>query len=445
MSQDYEPLSPISSLKLALAGALVGVSAGLAAVAFHWVISSSEAWRKILYTHHDFVHLAFYIVGILAISWLVSLLLKWAPYSNGSGIPQVRAEVMGQLDDQPFPTLISKFAGGSLLGIIGFSLGREGPSIQMGAMAGKLTTRWLKIPDQQGTFLLTAGASAGLSAAFNAPLAGVLFAVEELFGYTNPQIILPSLSASLVANYLSFHLMGYENSFAFTAEEPLPLSSIAILFALGIACGLVGVSFNTSLEKLRQLMARLPVKKSWLIFMVGVMVLALAYSFPAVLGGGHSLIESLHESPHGLSFLLVALVLKILLTCLCFDSGVQGGIFLPVLVMGALTGSIFGQVQGFGWLSQGYEINLVILGMVGVLTAVVRAPMMSIILISEMVGSLDHLVNLGIVALVAMVTAELMKCQPVYHTLYDNLMKRIHGDKVGEPIAFEPVVGEKEE
>ncbi|MGY4105552.1 chloride channel protein [Ignavigranum ruoffiae] len=423
---ESQPSLPI----LMVLGAIIGLVAGLTSIAYRFVISQFESYRHILYSQTSLFYLILYGLAILLIAYILLRLLQWAPFSNGSGIPQIKAEIMNHIDQAAWPTIISKFVGGSLNSLIGFSLGREGPSIQIGGMAGKWLSQVFKVPSLSRKFLISAGASAGLSAAFNAPLAGVLFTLEEMYGTLSTAIIVPSMVASLVANFVSFKLMGLEYSFSFAINQNLPLDWWYLLIILGLASGIVGVAFNTLLEQGRQLLAKSKLKPYTIIILTSFIVLALGYTLPEVLGGGHHWIEKMSTQHFSLAFLALILIVKMILTILCYNSGVQGGIFLPVLVLGATLGNIIAQSSLTAQDQDTYLINFIILAMAGVLASVVRAPLMSILLITEMTGSLNHFINIAIVAFIAMVTADLLNSQPVYHTLYSNLLRRIERDQL---------------
>ena len=414
-----------STSNLILIGSFIGLVSGLLAVAYRYAISQIELIRLDLYLKKDPWTILIYILSIGLITYILKKLLTWAPFSNGSGIPQIKAEVMNQLDDQPLPTIISKFFGGGLTALIGYSLGREGPSIQMGGMAGKWIAQKFKLPTIDQKYLMTAGASAGLSAAFNAPLAGILFAIEEIYGDISNSVIISSFSASIVANFVSYTLMGYETSFNFANYNHIPVEKFYILIILGLLCGIIAVFFNRALIVFGSLIQRIKVPFSIKIFVISCLVLITGYALPQVLGGGHQLIEDLAHNPLPLSSIFILLFVKICLTSVSYNAGVQGGIFLPVLVVGACSGAVVnGLLQSFLGLDS-YLINCIILGMAGVLSGVVRAPLMSIILITEMTGSVSHFINLSLVAFIAMMTADLLKNPPVYHSLYDNLLLKI--------------------
>lgn len=426
MSEKYETkyATPLAgfSFTLLLKSFLIGLSAGIVAVGYRIFLAQLDEWRNFLYqlppTVWWFVGMA--ILG-LVLAWLARRLLAWAPLSGGSGIPQVRAELLGQVSMAPVPTMISKFIGGGAANLMGLSLGREGPSIQLGAVMGKVVAETTRSTGSETNSLITAGASAGLAAAFNAPLAGILFAVEELYGSFSSYILVPCLVASLTGNAISYALLGQESAFHFTVYFGLDLSQLGWVILLGVFTGFIGVIFNWLLDRVDLWMARW----SWLndhrVAIVFVGTLFVGLGLPQILGGGHHLVESLVDTSVAWPILLMVLMAKLLFTVVSYNSGVQGGIFLPVLSLGALFGAIMFQASSLDTI---YLANFIALGMAGVLVSVVRAPVMAILLVTEMTGSLDQLLMVGLVVLISYIVAEYAGSHPVYETLYDKLLHK---------------------
>lgn len=401
---------------------LIGMFSGLIAVAYRLFLAQLDEWRTILYQLPSTFWWFVSMIGLaLLLTWFTKRLLTWAPLSSGSGIPQVRAELLGQVSAKPFPTMLSKFFGGGAANLMGMSLGREGPSIQLGAVMGKIVAEKTHSTGTETNSLITAGASAGLAAAFNAPLAGILFAVEELYGSFSSYILVPCLIASLTGNAVSYALLGQESAFHFIVYFGLNLNQVPWVIILGIFSGLVGVVFNLLLNRVDILMTRLPWVNQHRIVIVFIGTIFVGLWIPYILGGGHHLIESLADTSVAWSLLLMLLIAKLLFTVISYNSGVQGGIFLPVLSLGALMGAIIFQATSLDTI---YLSNFIVLGMAGILVSVVRAPVMAILLVTEMSGSLNQLLMVGLVVLIAYMVAEFFNTHPVYETLYDKLLHK---------------------
>lgn len=410
--------------KMLFDGILIGLFSGGCSVFYRFVILRTDQWRAALVQHTDSTHRLIYGILLVAAAFIVTALLRWAPLSGGSGIPQIRGEVIGQFHMEALPTLCSKILGGALGNFAGFSLGREGPSIQIGGAVAKLLAKALGRDKDEMHFMVTAGASAGLSAAFNAPLSGTVFAMEEIHKSFSRYVWIPCIIASVIANFLSFTLMGHDLAFSFSVSGNLPLQFTALAAVVGIVTGVVGVCFNRGIVLSQRMYkaVRLPLVAKILLLM-GVSFFVGQFAYPLT-GGGHALLEHLAQTNPHMGMLFLLLVGKLLFTCLCFGSGVQGGIFLPVLVLGGLSGAVTYHFCAMFFAVEGYYVNFIILGMAGILTSVVRAPILSILLVTEMAATFDHLLGVTISAICAYYIAELLRNSPIYETLYENLRKR---------------------
>lgn len=415
----------VAKVRLLFESLLVGIVAGLVVVAYRFSLNQLTIMKENLFRQKSLEMVLLTSLLLVATGYLVGVLLKWAPYSGGSGIPQIHAELLGRLDYAPWPTLTSKFIGGSLNGFAGLSLGREGPSIQLGGTIGKIIAQGLKTDRLESSILMAAGASAGLSAAFNAPLAGVVFILEEIYGSFSATLLVPALVASLTANVVSFQCLGEKTAFQFAVPQLLPLHQIYWVFPVTLVASLIGLSFNLLLDRWRAYANRVPSLLNWRFSLLFLFSYGLFQLLPDVQGGGNALVENLAGHSYSLTFILVLLFGKLLFTCLSFDSGAQGGIFLPVLVLGAASGALSYQLASSLFPLGDYRANFMVIGMVAVLTAVVRAPILSIILIAEMTGTYTHFLALALASILAYGIAESMKVGPVYHTLYRHLVDKL--------------------
>lgn len=404
-------------------GIIVGIGAGFSSVFYRYLISLTDILRSNLYSFKD-LYLIVVLVGFLLIGFIAAKLLKWAPFSGGSGIPQIKAELEDKIEMDSVRVIISKITGGSLLNVVGLSLGREGPSIQIGGMIGKFLAEKFNLSKSEVKMLISAGAGAGLAAAFNAPIAGVMFCVEELHKQVSTRIIVPTIAATTVANFVSYIILGNEQAFSFRINTVLPLRYIWVAIIIGITTGIIGMIFNRGILTSQNLWNSTGLKiETKMMGLVGFGMIMGVLFFP-LSGGGHHLIEEFAKEEYGLRFLIIFLILKLVYTVISFGSGAQGGIFLPVLVLGAIVGSCVYKVVDpnvFGI----YLINFIILGMVGILSAVVRAPILAIILVLEMTGTFSIMLMVAVVSMVAMVTAELLRCPPIYDSLYDRIVSKL--------------------
>ncbi len=413
---------------------VVGLVVGMVVIAYRWVLTYAEeiALEGYAFFIHHPVGIPLLFMGLGAMGYFVGWLVSKNRMISGSGIPQLKGILMGYCKHSWFSTLWKKFLGGTVAILGGLSLGREGPSIQLGAAVGEGIGKKFGESRLEKKILMVSGASAGLASAFNAPLAGVLFALEEIFKYFSPVILLSTMSAAVVADFISKQVFGLRPIFDFNVSAAISLEDYWILIILGIVLGLMGALYNKILLKTQWLYKRInqldiKIKMIFPFMIAGI----LGLTYPLVLGGGHSIIEAL-SIEQGIAFLIVLWLVKFAFSMISFGSGAPGGIFFPLLVLGGTIGAIFAKCA-IGYL--GYEevlfYNFVILAMAGYFTAIVRAPITGVVLIIEMTGSFSHLLSLTVVSLIAYVTADLMKSPPIYEALLENL---IHDqeDKVGK-------------
>lgn len=406
-------------------GLCVGLIGGFIVLLYRVALTFAGNWLiKILsYIKGNPFRCAVWFLILMALAWIVGRLVKWEPMISGSGIPQVEGEVSGRLSQNWKRVLPAKFAGGFLCMLGGLSLGREGPSIQLGAMAGQGISRALGRGKREEKFLMTCGASAGLSAAFHAPLAGMMFAVEEIHKTFSIPILLPVMTASVTADYIASHILGLDPVFHFQITEYLPQNYYWLLILLGILVGVSGVFYNWGMLKAQELYRKIPfLKETGRLLIAFLTAGVLGLVMPSVLGSGSGLIVSLTKDEMVLGMVVLTLVVKFLFSAVSFGSGAPGGIFFPLLILGALLGAVFAMTGAeFFGLDPVYINNFVLLGMTGFFTAIVRAPLTGIILLFEMSGSISQMLSLSIVSVTAYIVATLMRSEPIY----DSLLKRI--------------------
>ena len=427
--QTYHSLSNMHRFRLRLfaEGILTGVFAGLVISFFRFALVEAEALRGALYNRlwvSSWSINACWFAALVALAFILHKLNIFEPMAAGSGIPQVKGTILGLMKMRWLRVLYVKLLAG-ILGIgAGLSLGREGPSIQLGAVAAQGISRLLGRTRMEERYLLTSGASAGLAAAFNAPLAGVIFALEELHRNFSIMVLLPSMAAAFTATIISRAIFGRATIFDIPDLQLLPLSYYGIVVLVALAAGAFGVLFNWGLLNIGRFyslpMFQKPVHKIiFALLCAGV----LGYFLPEVLGGGNELINQLAKAPVSLQLLLVFLAGKLLFTLISYGCGVPGGFFLPMLVIGALCGSICAQVLILlGWIEPIYATNIMVVAMAALFSSSVRSPITGTVLIMEMTASYQQLLSLAIAAMVAFVIAELAHSKPIYEELMQRML-----------------------
>ena len=410
---------------------VVGVLVGIVTVSYRLALEYAEKfafWITGSVRGQGIGFILLWFIGLIILSIVVAKCVQFNKSISGSGIPQVKGVLQGCLRQDWWKTLYLKFVAGTLVIIGGLSVGREGPSIQLGACVGQGIGKKAKVSYLEEKILIAGGASAGLAAAFNAPLAGVLFVLEEVFKYFSPLILLVSMGAAVVADFISKQVFGVSAVFSFETEV-IPLEQYGFLILLGAFLGISGVIYNKTLLYVQKLYKEIKFLNHIQKFMIPfVLAGILGLIFPLVLGGGHAVVEVLNVKTT-LAFMIVLLVIKFLFSIICFCSGVPGGIFFPLLIIGGLIGGIFAKLGITYWgIDPSLFYNFVIVGMAGYFTSIVRAPITGIVLIAEMTGSFANFLPLTLVSIIAYIVAEGLRCAPIYDSL---LERQLEGKDLG--------------
>lgn len=411
--------------RLVLEGLGVGIASGSVILASRIIISGMQRYFRIWYAWgtESVLHGALILAGLAVLGLLSGLMVRREPLISGSGIPQVEGQLAGKIHPRWHRVLFYKFLGGLFSLGTGLTLGREGPSVQMGAAAGQGVAELLKRPDTEKKYLITSGAAAGLASAFHAPMAGVVFALEEAHQNFSAIALMSAMASAIAADFISSTVLGLEPVLRFAGMKALPLSHYWIIILLGIFLGLAGAFFNKAILASKALYAKIDVPifvKTMIPFVLTGLVCML---MPELFGSGDTIIEGLQDPGRPVWHYLILLAAKLLLLMVCFGSGLPGGIFFPLLVLGALYGQIFGAAaQTFLGLAPEYAICIVILAMAAHFSSIVRAPVTGILLVSEMTGTFAFFLPLTLVSLIAYLTADLLRSKPIYESLLDLIL-----------------------
>ena len=391
---------------------------------------------------------------LIVIALIVSWLLGREPDSAGSGIPQVEAELRGQKDMCWWRVIAAKMAGCALAIGGGLALGREGPSIQLGSMVGKGVARAGHRLLTEERLLITCGAGAGLSAAFGAPLAGAIFSLEELHRNFSAEVLLTTMAASAAGDFVVANVLGLTPVFGFDIEHALPLRYYWALILLGLVLGVFGGFYNRTIAWMQDRFDHLgKAFSSFVCKMLGrrysiisdglhptipgerfertgrmlaafAMAYILFFVYPDALGSGSGLVARISHGEFALGALAVLLIIKFIFSTASFGSGSPGGIFLPLLVLGAVTGGFFSRLLGLAGMDQSYITAFVVTAMAAYFAAIVRAPVTGVVLITEMTGDFTTLLPLVLTSLVAYLVAEMLGTKPIYTQLLERIMGR---------------------
>jgi CIC family chloride channel protein len=394
---------------------LIGALTGLAVVAFivltervgiRFYPEGSATWRRV----------AMPVAGSLAMGFL---LYRFFPNARGSGVPQTKAALFARDGFISLRTVLGKFFCTATTLASGIPLGREGPSVQVGAGIGSVLGRALGLRPEKVKALIPVGAAAAIAAAFNTPMAAVLFSLEEVMGDMNAPILGSVVLASATSWAMMRLLLGNNPLFQvpqYALVHPLELGIYALL---GIAGGFLSVAFTKMLLRMRSFFLRLPRKTQWWHPVVGgVTVGLMGWFVPQVLGVGYTHVGSALNGSMALKLMLLLVALKLVGVTVSYASGNAGGIFGPALFLGAMLGGAIGTVAHN--LLPGYTASpgaYALVGMGALFAGIVRAPMTSVLMIFEMTRDYAVIVPLMIANLTSLFISRRFQKQPIYEAL----------------------------
>ncbi len=410
--------------------ALVGAGAGTVALMFRAALNGADLLRNglIAWAHHlpglGWVFPALFTLLGAVIS--VAITRRYAPEASGSGIPHLEA-VLQRLRKLEWKRVLPvKFIGGVLAIGSGLALGREGPTVQMGGAVGDAISRWLKVSERERLTLISAGGGAGLAAAFNAPLAGLIFVLEEVRRDFQPVVFGAAFVAAVVADIISRLASGQLPVFTIPSYPMPPLSSIPVFALLGIITGGLGVLFNRALLAAVNGYARLPA--GWALpaaAITGGAIGLIGWFSPPLRSSGHSLAETALTGGVLLTTIPLFFVIRFLITTTSYGAGAPGGIFSPLLVLGALIGLAVGQIaHSIAPAIVPIPAVFAVVGMAAYFTAIVRAPITGIMLILEMTGNYAQMLPLLVSCFCAYAVTEWLNDLPIYEALLERDLAR---------------------
>lgn len=428
--------NPRHIFKLTIQGVLVGIFAGLMVCLYRFLLNGSEDILRdyLEIINGNILYIVLFFVFLIILGLLTAFLMRWEKDAMGSGIPQVNAETKGFLDVNWYKTLFAKIVGGVFTALGGLSLGPEGPSVQIGAMAGKGVSKIFKESKTDELRLILVGSAVGITAAFNAPLAGVIFILEEINHGFDKTLVFIALVSAIVSDFISKLIFGQSTLLSFPLSN-IPLTSYWLLVLLGLVLGFLGYAYNVGMLKAQDLWDKIP-NLSLEVKFVSVFLISgvIALTMPVISDGGHFMMGMLDVAVPSLTLLLIYFVAKSLFSIFSFSSGAPGGIFLPILVLGAYIGAIFGSaVIPICGLESILIYKFIIISMAGFFTATVRSPITGIVLLSEMSGSTESLVGMLIVCLIAYIVPTLLGNEPIYEALLDRLLRNQQEKFTPEP------------
>ena len=409
---------------------IVGLLTGLVAVPYHYLLQLFYNYRKAFFESSPpwYLHIISF-VALWAVLLFVSKLVKRWPYISGGGISQTRGAINGRIVyKHSLRQLLAKFVGGVLTLSSGLSMGREGPSVQMGSYIGDLVGKWGHILSGERKQLLAAGAGAGLAAAFAAPLAGATLVIESIERFDAPKTAITTILAGVVAGAIAnmiFPINPYHEIQAVAPDLSFTLQiKLFLLFALI-------VSFFGKIYSLLMLYVKRwypAIRQPEYIKLLGLLIMAYAISLSLtdLTGGGEQfLMEQTLGGKQSILWIAAMMLLHMVFTVYSFSSGLPGGSFIPTLVTGGLLGKICALILVEQGVIAPENISYVMLiGMAAFLVAVVRTPITAIILITEITGHFEVFYPSIVVGGLTYYFTELLEIKPFNVMFYEEMIKK---------------------
>ncbi|HFN0348319.1 TPA: chloride channel protein [Streptococcus pneumoniae] len=369
-------------------GIIVGLIVGIIVGSFRFLIEKGFHMIQGVYQDQGYLvrNLFVLVLFYILICWLSAKLTRSEKDIKGSGIPQVEAELKGLMSLNWWGILWKKYVLGILAIASGLMLGREGPSIQLGAVGGKGIAKWLKSSPVEERSLIASGAAAGLAAAFNAPIAALLFVVEEVYHHFSRFFWVSTLAASIVANFVSLLMFGLTPVLDMPDNiPPMTLDQYWIYLVMGIFLGFSGFLYEKAVLNVGRVYdligQKIHLDRAYYPILAFILIIPVGIFLPQIIGGGNQLVLSLTEQNFSFQVLLAYFLIRFIWSMISYGSGLPGGIFLPILALGSF-----------------------------------------MILVTEMVGDIRNLMPLGLVTLVSYIIMDLLKGTPVYEAMLEKML-----------------------
>ncbi|MBS0449193.1 MAG: ClcB-like voltage-gated chloride channel protein [Proteobacteria bacterium] len=328
------------------------------------------------------------------------------------------------------PTLVRSLSSGLSVGS-GGALGREGSMVQLAAMVGSAIGRIASFNEARRRLLVACGAAAGIASAYNAPVAGALFVSEIVLGSIAMTGFGPLLVAAVMANLVIHHVLGYAPTYRMPQFAPIGGADVLPYIGLGVLAGVAGPQFLRLLDAARAGFRRLRLAAPWRLALGGLGVGLLSVAEPQVWGNGYSVVDSVLNSPWTWQALFLVLATKLLATSASVGSGAVGGVFTPTLFVGAVLGALFAHLLGAVLPGMAAPGAYAVVGMGAMLAATTHAPLMAIMMISEMTLSFEVVLPVVLASVAAYSVARIFRTESVYAAS----LRRDEAAHPGRPLA----------
>ena len=433
MTPSDKPATPESNrglFALALLSLVTGGATGFLCATLRMALDWTNRFRDAFISVERSDHLPglaiFTILCAAAAALSAWLVRRFSIHATGSGIPHVEAVLHGLVPPTGLGLVPVKFIGGLLAMGAGLLLGREGPSVQMGASVSQWIGEKTGREQSDCRELLAAGAGAGLATAFNAPIAGAIFVLEELVQRFEHRIAILALGASASAIAVARLLLGDTQEFHLYTPGNAPVATLPLFLIMGLGLGAFAIFYNWTVLKAMALIGGLRhLRVETRAGLIGAIVAFLAWQAPNWVGGGENIVQQALTDSGILSRLLLLFLIRHLLGAMCYAAGTPGGVFAPMLALGALSGQMFGRFCEY--VSPDifpYPGAFALVGMTALFSGVTRAPLTGIVLVTEMSGNTAMLLPILCACFAAMLPPTLVGATPLYESLRQITLER---------------------
>jgi chloride channel protein, CIC family len=417
-------------VRIAVGGVLSGLLIGIVGGGFQLLLTAADRLRGgLIVRAHAWPHVGWLVpvaLGLAGAALARLLVVHFSPEAEGSGVQRVEAYYSGDIEPATLSVLPVKFFGGIVAMGCGLALGREGPTVQMGSTLAAVVSRFLVIRDHEAKLVDAAGAGAGLAAAFNAPMSGAIFVFEELTASFNPYLLVAATGAATTAVAVSRLAFGNQFDFVVKQVSLTTLWRVWPFLILGILIGVVGALYNRIIILLLRISdSYVKLNSVQRAAAIGAVIGMIAWFAPTLVGGGDNLTQAILSSSLTIRALTLIFLFRFFIGPLSYAAGVPGGLFAPMLVLGASFGALFGQLMNR--LEPGLGVSPVacaVVGMGTLFSACVRAPLTGTLLSVEMTGRGDLTLGLLGASMVAIVVAMWLENEPIYESLKRRMMEQ---------------------
>lgn len=411
--------------------AVVGLLTGVLGSFFHQVIDHSLAWSRHLPEFLGLEGIGLYLFLSLfsaAMFCLAVALVRFvAPEASGSGVQEIEGAMAGLRNIRWQRVLPVKFIGGTLALGAGLIGGREGPTIHMGASIAKALGSWFSFGQRDTRALWGAGGAAGLTAAFNAPIASVLFILEEarnVFPHSGR-----TYSAAIIAcgvSAIATVAISGSTPFMALSSTAMPLSFLPVFVVLGVVFGAMGVVFNRMVLAALDLSLHIGLRFSPYLIpaLLGLVIGPMLVIFPEATGGGESLAVAIVNNPMPIGLLGLVILVRFFGTAASYSTGAPAGIFAPILALATASSVFLAELLSLLMpLPPGTIVAFAAAGMAGLFAGTVRAPLVGMVLVAELTGSYVLVIPVLLTAIMANIVADALGGRPIYEVLLERTLR----------------------